>query len=110
MITVRTTALLAALSMLSMAAYAAPAAFAVNSAAQGDVTFQENHAKIKQDADAKSFNIVGGDGIGNSGGNSAVSGNLQTAIVVQLNDNPHFNALAQSNICTLAAGAAAIGC
>jgi hypothetical protein len=100
MITTRTTALIAALSVLSMAASTAPAAFAVNSAAQGDITFQENHAKIKQKAESEANN-VSVSGTGNSGGNTVISANVQTATVTQSNDNPHFNALLQFNICDL---------
>jgi hypothetical protein len=97
MITARTTALLAALSLMTVAA---PAAFAVNSADQGDITFQENHAKIKQYAESSADNFSYSD-TGHSGGNSVISANVQSADVDQTNDNPHFNALLQFNICAL---------
>jgi hypothetical protein len=98
MISARTTALLAALSLVTVSAV--PAAFAVNSADQGDITFQENHAKIKQYAESEANN-ASISGTGHSGGNSVISANVQTASVTQSNDNPHFNALLQFNICNL---------
>ena len=107
MISARTTALIAALSMVG--AIAAPAAFAVNSANQGDITFQTNVAKIHQ----KAFSIAvnhSESGIGHSGGNTVISANVQTADVDQSNDNPHFNALGQSTICDLFGGSFAFGC
>ena len=106
MISARTTALLAALSLVAVSA--APAAFAVNSASQGDVTVQENKAKIKQYAESEANNVsVSGDG--NSGGNTVISANVQDADVTQSNDNPHFNALVQFNICNLTSSII-IGC
>jgi hypothetical protein len=105
MITARTTALLAALSLMTVAA---PAAFAVNSADQGDITFQKNKAHIEQYADSEATNFsLSGDG--DSGGNSVVSANVQSADVNQSNSNPHFNAQTQFNICTLT-DSLVIGC
>jgi hypothetical protein len=102
MITPRTTALLAVLTVAAVSG--APAAFAVNSAAQGDITFQTNVAKVKQHAESEATNYSES-GIGHSGGNTVISANAQTADVDQTNDNPHFNALAQSNLCdTILAG------
>jgi hypothetical protein len=106
MIPIRTTALIAAMSLLGTVT---PAAFAVNSAAQGDVTFQENKAEIKQKAESEATNISVSD-TGNSGGNTVISGNLQTATVVQVNSNPHANLLTQTSACTLGILAAALGC
>jgi hypothetical protein len=105
MITPRTTALLAALSLAVAAG--APAAFAVNSADQGDITFQTNVAKIKQHAESEATSYSSSS-IGHSGGNSVISANAQTAIITQNNSNPHFNALAQSNLCTTLAAFTAI--
>jgi hypothetical protein len=106
MISTRTTALLAALSLAVVSA--APAAFAVNSADQGDITVQENKAKIKQYADSEANNLSVSD-TGHSGGNSVISANIQDADVTQSNDNPHFNALLQFNICNLTSSAI-VGC
>lgn len=97
MISARTTALLAAVSLMTVAV---PQAFAVNSASQGDITSQENKAKIEQWADSEANNVSVSD-TGNSGGNTVISANVQTATVTQSNDNPHFNALLQFNICDL---------
>ena len=107
MITAKTTALLAALSLMTVAA---PAAFAVNSADQGDITFQENHAKIKQHQESEATNVSVSSDTGNSGGNSVLSANVATATVTQTNDNPHTNILNQTSTCTLAVLAAALGC
>jgi hypothetical protein len=107
MITRTTTALIAALSMVG--AIAAPAAFAVNSANQGDISFLTNIAKIHQSAFSAASNWSHS-GIGDSGGNTVTSANVQTATVSQNNSNPHTNLLGQSSICSLFGGSAAVGC
>jgi hypothetical protein len=106
MITAKTTALLAALSLMTVAA---PAAFAINSADQGDITFQENKAKIKQHQESEATNISIS-GTGHSGGNTVLSGNVATATVTQTNDNPHANVLTQVSVCDIAILAAVLGC
>jgi hypothetical protein len=90
-------------------AIAAPAAFAVNSANQGDISFLTNIAKIHQKAFSAAINHSSS-GIGDSGGNTVVSANVQTATVSQNNSNPHANALGQSTVCSLFGGSAAVGC
>jgi hypothetical protein len=107
MITRTTTALIAALSMVG--AIAAPAAFAVNSANQGDISFLTNVAKIHQSAWSWASNHSSS-GIGHSGGNTVISANVQTADVDQTNNNPHANLLGQSSICSLFGGSFAFGC
>ena len=107
MIPTRTAALIAALSMVG--AVAAPAAFAVNSANQGDISFLTNIAKIKQHAASYASNYSSS-GIGHSGGNTVISGNVQTATISQNNSNPHTNALGQSTICSLFGASFAFGC
>ena len=107
MISTRTTALIAALSMVG--AIAAPAAFAVNSANQGDISFLTNIAKIKQHAASIAINHSDS-GIGHSGGNTVISANVQTAGVDQTNNNPHANLLGQSTNCTLTGASFAFGC
>jgi hypothetical protein len=109
MIPTRTTAaLIAALSMVG--AIAAPAAFAVNSANQGDISFLTNVAKIHQKAFSFAINHSSS-GIGHSGGgNTVISANVQTADVDQTNNNPHANLLGQSTVCSLFGGSAAVGC
>ena len=107
MIPTRTAALIAALSMVG--AVAAPAAFAVNSANQGDISFLTNIAKIKQHAASIAINHSDS-GIGHSGGNTVISANVQTATVTQTNNNPHANLLGQSSVCNLFGGSFAFGC
>ena len=107
MISVRITALIAALSMVG--AIAAPAAFAVISADQGDITGQTNIAEIHQKA-YSAASSYSSSGIGDSGGNSVLSANVQTATIDQDNTNPHFNALAQSTLCNVTASSSAFGC
>jgi hypothetical protein len=102
-----TTALIAALSMVG--AIAAPAAFAVNSANQGDISFLTNIAKIHQSA-FSAASSHSDSGIGDSGGNTVTSANVQTADVDQNNSNPHANLLGQSTTCTLTNGSFAFGC
>src|ERR671936_278463 len=106
MISIRTTALIAALSMVG--AIAAPA-FAVNSANQGDISFLTNVAKIHQKAFSWASNYSHS-GIGHSGGNTVISANVQTADVDQTNNNPHANLLGQSTNCTLTGASFAFGC
>jgi hypothetical protein len=81
----------------------------VNSADQGDITFQENHAKIKQHQESEAFNLSVSD-TGHSGGNTVLSGNVATATVTQTNTNPHANELTQTSACALDILAFAIGC
>jgi hypothetical protein len=107
MITRTTTALIAALSMVG--AIAAPAAFAVNSADQGDISFLTNVAKVHQSAWSWASNHSDS-GIGDSGGNTVTSANVQTADVDQNNSNPHANLLGQSTNCTLTGASFAFGC
>ena len=109
MIPTRTTAALIAAALSMVGAIAAPAAFAVNSANQGDISFLTNIAKIHQKA-FSAASSYSSSGIGDSGGNTVVSANVQSATVSQNNSNPHANLLGQSTNCTLTGASFAFGC
>jgi hypothetical protein len=81
MITTRTAALIAAMSLLGTVA---PAAFAQvgNINEDNDIFAQANHAKIKQDA----FSAASNDNDGNQAGVNVVSANFQDANIDQDND------------------------
>ena len=81
MITTRTAALIAAMSLLGTVA---PAAFAQvgNIATDDDIFAQANEAKIKQEA----FSAAGNSNTGNQAGVNVVSANFQDADVDQDND------------------------
>jgi hypothetical protein len=82
-------ALIAALSVMAAAASSAvPAAFAVNTADQGDNSFLANIANLHADT-----------GIGSP-----------TQTSNQNIDDPHANLLGQSNVCSLFGGSVAVGC
>jgi hypothetical protein len=81
MITTRTAALIAALSLLGTVA---PAAFAQvgNINTDNDIFAQANHAKIKQEA----FSVANNENHGNQAGVNVVSANFQNAHVDQHNN------------------------
>jgi hypothetical protein len=81
MITTRTAALIAAVSLLGTVA---PAAFAQvgNINNDNDIFAQANQAKIKQDA----FSVASNENHGNQAGVNVVSANFQNADVHQRND------------------------
>src|SRR5262245_29900494 len=81
MITTRTAALIAAMSLLGTVA---PAAFAQvgNINEDDDIFAQANEAKIKQDA----FSVASNDNDGNQAGVNVVSANFQDADIDQDND------------------------
>ena len=81
MITTRTAALVAAMSLLGSVA---PAAFAQvgNIATDDDIFAQSNEAKIKQNA----FSAASNDNDGNQAGVNVVSANFQDADIDQDND------------------------
>jgi hypothetical protein len=98
MISTRTTALIAALSMVGALAIAP--AFAVNSGNIGDFTFQKNSAKVSQYANTWQSQHASS-GIGNSGANIQGSATGQVTIIDQDNFNPHQNTLNQTNVCVI---------
>ena len=75
-----------------------------------DVSFLTNIAKTKQHVYSEAHNYSYSS-IGNSGGNSVISANVQTATVTQNNSNPHANLANQSTTCDLFGGSfVAFGC
>jgi hypothetical protein len=98
MISTRTTALIAALSIV--AAAATPAVFAANSSDQNNLSVTEQHAKIKNHIDSKAVNIVGGGGQG-GGGNTVVSLPVTISDIDQHATTDQRNTNTQLNLCII---------
>jgi hypothetical protein len=98
MISKRTAALIATLSVFGAVAVAP--ALAANSANVGDFTFQKNSAKVHQSA-ATIQSQSASSGIGNSGANTQGSATAQISTIDQDNFNPHQNTVTQTDICAV---------
>ena len=98
MISTRTTALIAALSIV--AAAATPAVFAANSSDQNNLSVTEQHAKIKNHIDSKAVNIVGGGGQG-GGGNTVASIPITVSDIDQDATTTQRNTNTQASVCII---------